>query len=1174
MNLKYVLHLLPAAAVTKQTSNATEQITISNGTMNPVESVSYAPSDAVIYPQVEFASGNSWHEVAQTYSEAVSRRVSQSALALTLPQSASRDETISALVSLLHKRVRYTGVEFGESQLIPEPPSETLKRGYGDCKDKSSLLVAMLKSRGIPAYLALLETGPGQDLNPELPGMGTFDHAIVYVPGKSDLWIDATAEYTRAGNLPVDDQGRLALIVKSGTTALVKTPESAASDNLLVEQREIHLSDYGSASITETSFPHGNVEENYRSYYTADKKKERQKELEAYVKSVYLADSLSQFQTNNDENLREPFQLRLEAKDCRRATTALSDAAVGIQQGYITDRLPEYFSKEVDKHATEQAPQRNIDWAITPFITEWHYKIFLPAGFTIRSLPADSEQQLGPAKFTEKFKASSDGTVEVLLRFNTVKSRFTPEEAAALRDANVKLRNSEMLLLSFDHAGHALMSSGKIAEGLAIYQDIVSQHPTSALDKVRFADALLSAGLGEKARTVARSAVQQDPKSVVAYSTLAWILQHDLISRRFKTGFDYEGALGAYRQALVLDPKKEAIRENYAILLEHDKWGKRYTPQAHLEDAIQELRNLKDYNENAFKQYEDNILYDDFYAGHYQDLLNEASGLPKTNARRHLMVAASTALKGAAAGKEYAASITDSDQSRNETLVGAGQLLFRVRLYTEGADLLAAGSQGQSESQTTLAQINAFVRTKRIEGMHFDDADPTTVIRRMAREWFSLDADENNFMDLLSKNALDRSSKESVKKLGNDLRKLHALVLNSELPANVFLDLLMSNMKLTAEGNDEQGYRITMTSLNAKTQYAYVVKENGRYKVLASGDDLPEIGREVLDRLQHGDQKSARVMLDFARDRQTLGGGDDPLEGRVFPRFWMKGQNGDEQAMHSAALSLIVDDDSVKDYIQALERDSAQSAGDQKTNFDLALAHAYRKLQRWKDLRLVAQRLLKSFPSSDVAFSFFEASCQQQKQWKDCEAAIQARLARDADDLPAKRVAAQDDVLQGHIDAAFDAWRHIAADGLATTTDLNQFAWTALFIGSVPEDAIEAAQRANGLTQNRNYAILHTLACLYAEVGKTNEARELLVRAMETNQLAEPDSDIWFGFGRVAEAYGQYDAAEIDYKRVEEPNIADPVSTYTLSQLRLQELTKSHPELAKIRDSATHHVSN
>src|SRR4029450_7388759 len=125
-------------------------------------------------------------------------------------------EYISKVVERLHREVRYTGVEFADARLIPEYPAETLRRRFGDCKDKSTLLVAALRASGIEAYLALLSAGDARDVSPDLPGIGIFDHAIVYVPGAQDLWIDATAEYTRVGTLPSSDTDRLALVIPGG----------------------------------------------------------------------------------------------------------------------------------------------------------------------------------------------------------------------------------------------------------------------------------------------------------------------------------------------------------------------------------------------------------------------------------------------------------------------------------------------------------------------------------------------------------------------------------------------------------------------------------------------------------------------------------------------------------------------------------------------------------------------------------------------------------------------------------------------------------------------------------------------------------------------------------------------------------------------------------------------
>jgi hypothetical protein len=150
-------------------------------------------------------------------------------------------EVANILLRLLHAQVRYTGIEFGEAAQIPRTPAETLTRRYGDCKDQAAVLVAMLRAAGIPAHLALLRSGVGQDIEPDLPGIGIFDHAIVYVPGEPDLWADPTDPFARFNELPLSDQGRMAMIVREGG-GLIGIPESPASENRVIETREFFLS--------------------------------------------------------------------------------------------------------------------------------------------------------------------------------------------------------------------------------------------------------------------------------------------------------------------------------------------------------------------------------------------------------------------------------------------------------------------------------------------------------------------------------------------------------------------------------------------------------------------------------------------------------------------------------------------------------------------------------------------------------------------------------------------------------------------------------------------------------------------------------------------------------------------------------------------------------------------
>jgi hypothetical protein len=62
-------------------------------------------------------------------------------------------------------------------------------------------------------------------------------------------------------------------------------------------------------------------------------------------------------------------------------------------------------------------------------------------------------------------------------------------------------------------------------------------------------------------------------------------------------------------------------------------------------------------------------------------------------------------------------------------------------------------------------------------------------------------------------------------------------------------------------------------------------------------------------------------------------------------------------------------------------------------------------------------------------------------------------------------------------------------------------------------------------------SVLHTPGCIYAETGKTSEARETLLQAMDAGSLVQPKSNSWYGFGRIAEQYGEREVALTDYAK-------------------------------------------
>ena len=102
-------------------------------------------------------------------------------------------------------------------------------------------------------------------------------------------------------------------------------------------------------------------------------------------------------------------------------------------------------------------------------------------------------------------------------------------------------------------------------------------------------------------------------------------------------------------------------------------------------------------------------------------------------------------------------------------------------------------------------------------------------------------------------------------------------------------------------------------------------------------------------------------------------------------------------------------------------------------------------------------------------------------------------------------------------------------------------------------EAIAIGQKAVQTSKSRDFSSLHTLAALYAETGKTGEARQLILDGMDAAGQDEPDGSSWYVFGRIAEQYDIRDAALADYERLKKPSNEAGIgsSTWSMAQRRI-----------------------
>jgi lipoprotein NlpI/transglutaminase-like putative cysteine protease len=142
---------------------------------------------------------------------------------------------VEAALQFVQQDIRYFSMSFGESSHRPAAPAKVLAQRFGDCKDKSLLLISLLREMGITAHPVLVSQSFRGDVDRWPAIHSAFDHAIVAVElDGTAYWVDATR---------AQQQGTLAerqawsfgkgLVLNTAASGLTKAPPRPAG---LVDQ--------------------------------------------------------------------------------------------------------------------------------------------------------------------------------------------------------------------------------------------------------------------------------------------------------------------------------------------------------------------------------------------------------------------------------------------------------------------------------------------------------------------------------------------------------------------------------------------------------------------------------------------------------------------------------------------------------------------------------------------------------------------------------------------------------------------------------------------------------------------------------------------------------------------------------------------------------------------------
>ncbi len=163
-----------------------------------------------------------WQGLISRVSAGFEQALSQGdTVAGTLKQLVSPAMSVQQKISAIHeftaRDIRYVSMSDNGHAIVPHAVDDTIYNRYGDCKDKTAVLVAMLNEVGVKAYPVLVSTDRESLAPVSLPGMNYFDHAVAcFEMGNETFCLDATDANSDWFYVSDWIQGHVSLALKPG----------------------------------------------------------------------------------------------------------------------------------------------------------------------------------------------------------------------------------------------------------------------------------------------------------------------------------------------------------------------------------------------------------------------------------------------------------------------------------------------------------------------------------------------------------------------------------------------------------------------------------------------------------------------------------------------------------------------------------------------------------------------------------------------------------------------------------------------------------------------------------------------------------------------------------------------------------------------------------------------
>ncbi len=348
---------------------------------------------------------------------------------------------LQSIASYMQRNIRYVGIEIGIGGLQPHTADDVFRNRYGDCKDKATLLRAMLESVGIHSTWVLVDTRRGF-VDPKIPSIdGNHAIAAIEIPagytnpvlqsvvtaksGKRYLIFDPTNQWIPIGQIPPYEQGGYGILSEGGQSQLIALPVMAPASDRIEHTIHAQLDADGSleARVVEQRF--GYAAEKPRVTFTEGSQQQQRDYLEQRLRRDLNSISLEKVAADHSADLSSPLELdytfhvanyarsagdlllvrprilgsdawslpreeRTWPIDLSAVQTRSDHIDLSLPPGYVVDELPDPVSLDTDFASYHSA--------VTADATALHYT----RDYTVKQLQLDASRYDDLRKFSER----------------------------------------------------------------------------------------------------------------------------------------------------------------------------------------------------------------------------------------------------------------------------------------------------------------------------------------------------------------------------------------------------------------------------------------------------------------------------------------------------------------------------------------------------------------------------------------------------------------------------------------------------------------------------------------------------------------------------------------------------------------------------------------------------